>query len=61
MRIRIVGTPEENNATCVVLGMLLHVREESQFYPNRGNSELGRTYLDAELPSGWTVTEGSAS
>lgn len=56
MKIRLTGTRTETEA---VADRLVHadgyrVREISDFYPNRGRSDLGRLYLDVEvaLPEG---------
>jgi hypothetical protein len=48
MKLRITGTREECAAAVEALPAALTVREVSGFYPNRGGSELGRVYLDAE-------------
>lgn len=50
MKIRLMGTRDEINAVLPVLTATLTVHEVSDFYPNRGTSQLGRTYLDVAGP-----------
>ncbi|MCI2421546.1 hypothetical protein MOQ72_29335 [Saccharopolyspora sp. K220] len=58
MKIRITGTRAETQRAAADIKTMLHtfqspvryhVREVSDFYPNRGNSELGRVYLDVDI------------
>lgn len=49
MRIRLSGTRTECDHARTVLVDVLHLREISGFYPNRGASELGRVYLEVEI------------
>ncbi len=51
MKPRITGTRDECAAAIEAIGAVLTVREVSGFYPNRGASELGRVYLDADAPT----------
>lgn len=46
MRIRLMGTRAEIDAVLAVLPAVLDVREVSTFYPNRGDSTLGRVYVE---------------
>lgn len=46
MQIRLMGARDEINAVLPVLTAVLTVQEVSDFYPNRGASQLGRVYLD---------------
>lgn len=49
MKIRIMGTKAETDAAVSTLRIAFEVREVSSFYPNRGDSTLGRVYVDAEV------------
>lgn len=51
MKLRLMGTRDEINAVLPVLTAVLTVQEVSDFYPNRGNSRLGRVYLDVAGPA----------
>lgn len=50
MKLRISGTRAECAATVAVLAAAVHVREVSEYYPNRRASTIGRVYLDADAP-----------
>jgi hypothetical protein len=45
MDIRLTGTEEECKIATEKIAQLFTVLEQSNFYPNRGNSKLGRIYL----------------
>lgn len=47
MKIRIMGTQSETDAAVRTLRIAFEVREVSGWYPNRGDSTLGRVYVDA--------------
>lgn len=47
MKIRITGTKQETAAAVKLLPLVFDVRETSGFHPNRGNSTLGRVYVEA--------------
>ena len=49
MKIRLMGTETECENAAKTIATVMTVNETSQFYPNQGNSVLGRVYLDAEL------------
>ncbi|MBC7301030.1 MAG: hypothetical protein H5T78_08750 [Nocardia sp.] len=49
MKIRMSGTLAELRAARALLGETFDVREASEPYPNRGDSQLYRLYLDAEI------------
>lgn len=51
MKIRIMGTPQECADAVRVLRLGFDVLEESEFYPNRGTSRLGRVYVEAAAPA----------
>jgi hypothetical protein len=51
VKIRLMGTREDINAVLPVLTAVLTVQEVSDFYPNRGKSQLGRVYLDITGPA----------
>jgi hypothetical protein len=55
MRVRVTGTREETAAVVGVLAGVLDVREVSGFHPNRGQSVVGRVYLDVAGPRLATV------
>lgn len=63
MKIRLMGTSEELAAARALLGEIFDVREASAPYPNRGDSQLYRTYIDVNVPLGGSsssdVGEGS--
>jgi hypothetical protein len=65
MRIRLMGTRTEIAAAVDALRSVLEVREVSDFYPNRGASQLGRVYLDIDgvlsnpVPATATRADGS--
>lgn len=46
MRIRLMGTPAQIAEVVDALGTVLEVQEVSDFYPNRGASQLGRVYVE---------------
>jgi hypothetical protein len=50
MRLRLMGTRADCAATVAVLRTCLRVLEVSEFYPNRGGSELGRVYVQVRTP-----------
>lgn len=65
MKVRLTGTRAETTMTAEFLrkavDVVVHparyrVREVSAFYPNRGDSELGRVYLEVDVQ----LTEGTA-
>lgn len=69
MKIRLTGTRAETDMTARLLEIMLRahngparfrVREVSEFYPNRGNSELGRVYIDVNVELA-DATGGDAS
>ncbi|TWP51706.1 hypothetical protein FKR81_12620 [Lentzea tibetensis] len=45
MKIRVEGTRDETTAAVAALREVFDVHEASRFYPNRGDSVLGRVYL----------------
>ncbi len=47
MRLRVVGTRAERAAAVGVLRLGFAVREMSAWLPNRGDSVLGRVYVEA--------------
>lgn len=51
MKLRLSGTRAEIDALLPLLTRVLEVREVSDFYPNRGQSQLGRVYVDVEPPT----------
>jgi hypothetical protein len=51
MKIRITGTRPETEDAVKVLRLAFDVLEVSDFRPNRGDSRLGRVYVDATPPS----------
>ncbi|PKW15948.1 hypothetical protein [Saccharopolyspora spinosa] len=68
MKIRLTGTRSENQITTAALAELLptitapvqyRIREISDFYPNRSNSELGRVYVDLDIAG--SVPDGPLS
>lgn len=50
MKIRLTGTRDEIDAILPTLTETLEVLEQSDFYPNRGTSQLGRVYLEVDGP-----------
>jgi hypothetical protein len=48
VKIRITGTRGETDAAVDALRGVLDVLEVSGFYPNRGDSQLGRVYVEAQ-------------
>ncbi|MCP2257960.1 hypothetical protein LX15_001647 [Streptoalloteichus tenebrarius] len=50
MKIRLEGTQNEIAAAAVLIARVLNVREVSRFYPNHGESTLGRVYLTVGSP-----------
>lgn len=53
MDIRLNGTETECAEAVEILRTALHLRAVSRFYTNRGDTILGRVYVDAEpLPTG---------
>ena len=54
MQIRIESTPDEAAVAASRIRTVLDVRQTSRFYPNRGDSRLGRIYLTvADPPAGF--------
>lgn len=51
MKIRIMGTPHECDDAVKVLRLAFDVLEVSDFRPNRGDSRLGRVYVEANAPT----------
>ena len=51
MKVRIEGLPDEVAALAAILRARLEVVEESRNYPNRGDSELVRRYLEIRTPA----------
>jgi hypothetical protein len=51
-----MGTREDINAVLPVLTVVLTVQEVSDFYPNRGKSQLGRVYIEVTGPRITTAT-----
>lgn len=49
MELRITGTPTECEQAADVLRTAFEVREVSRFYPNRGESSLGRVFVQVAL------------
>jgi hypothetical protein len=47
MRLRLHGTPAENQAMLAILADVLDIRTVSRSYPDRPPSTLERIYLDA--------------
>ena len=45
MDIRVTGTQEECEIAAAKIAQMFTVLEQSNFYPNRGSSKLGRIYL----------------
>ena len=45
VKLRISGLPEDVEKLCLALRTLMNVLEESDDYPNRGNSQFVRRYL----------------
>lgn len=50
MKIRITGTEQEIAAIVPLLRAVLEIQELSAFYANRGESQLGRVYLEVKGP-----------
>jgi hypothetical protein len=48
MKIRLMGTPQEIEAIQAGLAKGLEILESSSFYPNRGDSKLGRVYVEVQ-------------
>lgn len=48
MKIRLMGTPQEIEAVQNGLAKGLEILEVSAFYPNRGDSKLGRVYVEVQ-------------
>lgn len=46
MRMRLMGTRQEIDAALPVMAEVFDIHEVSDFYPNRGTSQLGRVYVD---------------
>ncbi len=55
MKIRITGTADETAAAAELLKDTFDVQEISAFYPNRGDSTLGRVYVEAQPKPPGTV------
>lgn len=51
MKIRLEGTTDEVDAGVELVKQVFDVREVSRFYPNRGESKLGRRYVEAAAPT----------
>ncbi|WP_410640676.1 hypothetical protein [Amycolatopsis sp. lyj-346] len=51
MKIRIMGTRAETDDAVKVLRLAFDVLEVSDFRPNRGDSRLGRVYVEANPPA----------
>jgi hypothetical protein len=51
VKIRIMGTPQECEDAVKVLRLAFAVQEVSTFRPNRGDSHLGRVYVEAAAPA----------
>lgn len=51
MKIRIMGTRAETEDAVKVLRLAFDVLEVSDFRPNRGDSRLGRVYVEAHAPA----------
>ncbi len=51
MKIRIMGTRKEAEDAVKVLHLAFDVLEVSDFRPNRGDSQLGRVYVEANPPA----------
>jgi hypothetical protein len=51
MKIRIMGTRAETEDAVKVLRLAFDVLEVSDFRPNRGDSQLGRVYVEASPPA----------
>lgn len=49
MKLRIMGTMEETSKAVATLRIAFAVLEVSTWYPNRGDSKLGRVYVEAAL------------
>jgi hypothetical protein len=48
MKIRLMGTPQEIEAIQAGLAKGLEILESSAYYPNRGDSKLGRVYVEVQ-------------
>lgn len=55
MKMRLMGTRGEIDAVLPVLSAVLTLHEVSDFYPNRGASQLGRVYVEVAGPRTTTV------
>lgn len=51
MKIRLEGTPDELDVAVELVKQTFDVREVSRFYSNRGDSKLGRRYVEATAPA----------
>ncbi len=51
MKIRLMGLEDELAHVVNTLRIAFDVHEVSGFYPNRGDSKLGRVYVEAALAS----------
>ncbi|MEV5718481.1 hypothetical protein AB0L41_31730 [Amycolatopsis mediterranei] len=51
MKIRIMGTRAETDDAVAVLRLAFDVLEVSDFRANRGDSQLGRVYVEANPPA----------
>ncbi|NUR80772.1 MAG: hypothetical protein HOQ21_10050 [Dermatophilaceae bacterium] len=49
MELRITGTPDECDQAADVLRTAFEVREVSRFYSNRGETTLGRVFVQVAL------------
>lgn len=56
MKIRLMGLPDEVDAVITQIGKVLDIVEVSDAYPNRGNSQLVRHYVEVRLIQPATVT-----
>lgn len=59
MKIRLMGTPDECAAAVDALRAAFDLHEVSGFYPNRGDSKLGRVYVDG-VPLGGQPVRATA-
>lgn len=60
MKIRISGTPDECADAVVVLREAFEVHEASGFYANKGDSRLGRMYVEAVFKPSSVVRANAA-
>jgi hypothetical protein len=60
VKIRLEGKPDEISAVAERIAHVLDVQETSRFYANRGESALGRVYLNVGFPPSRTVHADAA-